>query len=341
MKRAAPLALAAALAAGCAHAPAPSPLALGALPPLAEPAARLVLIGDAGVDADQPSVLDEAQAWIAARPVATSVVFLGDNYYPTRADERVARVFARQRAVAPGGDAWFVPGNHEWHDRGVSFSDDLERARIDAIVAGSSATWRPEIGTLGPAAIEPAHARFRVLAIDSEAWRSAAGRCALRAAACDDVRAAEARLAAALACATCPPAVVVAHHPLQTVGEHGGCGMSAMRRALEIGGQDLGTRAYEAYVASLRSALAAHPPLLFAAGHDHSLQFARDPALGAHLVSGAGAKRSAVCGAPGRAFSRAGFATLDFAGDGAAWLRVLALDDAGALQEVLRERLRP
>lgn len=340
MTRAAVLALAVGLAGGCAHAP-PSPLAPAALSPLAEPAARLVLIGDAGVEADRPSLLDEAQAWIAARPVPTTVVFLGDNYYPTRADERVAPVFARQRAVAPGDDALFVPGNHEWHDRGVSFSDDLERARIDAIVADSGATWRPEIGSLGPAAIEPPHARFRVLAIDSEAWRSASGRCAKRATDCGAVRAAEERLAAALACATCAPAVVVAHHPLQTVGEHGGCGASALRRALDVGGQDLGTRAYDAYVASLRRALAAHPPLLFAAGHDHSLQFARDPALGAHLVSGAGAKRSAVCGAPDRAFSRGGFATLDFASDGAAWLRVLAQDDAGALQEVLRERLRP
>lgn len=331
----------AALGISCAHQAGPTPLPTRELAPLRQPEARLVLIGDAGVTTTQPSVLDEAAAWLRANEAPTAVVFLGDNFYPKRADERVAVVFGRQREVAPGGDAFFVPGNHDWHDRGFRLFNHFDRARLDALAERSGAAWKPKDGALGPEQIEFPHGRFRVIAIDSEQWRLLAVQCEKSDAACAKLRGAELRLGELLACRECPPAIVVAHHPLRTDGEHGGCEMSWLRRALKIGGQDVASTTYQAYVASLTRALAAYPPLLFAAGHDHSLQFLRDDALGAQVVSGAGAKRSPVCGAPDSAWSRNGFMTVDFARGAAPLLRVFAQADDGALQEVLRKPLAP
>jgi hypothetical protein len=277
---------------------------------------------------------------LAEHPAPSEVVFLGDNFYPSHADERIAPVLERQLAVLPARErVHFVAGNHDWHDRGFRASRRFATERVAALAAAAGAQWQPPPGDLGPVAIAPAHGLYRVLAIDSERWRIAASQCARRGADCEARSAAEQRLAAALDCPGCAPAVVVAHHPLRTVGEHGGCEASWLRRHLQVGGQDLHTAAYQAYLASLGRALAAHPPLLYAAGHDHSLQLALDSAAVPHVVSGAGAKRSPVCGAPDASWSRNGFVALDFTRGAAPLVRVFAIDDDGALREVRRAPL--
>ncbi len=329
-------AVALAITAGCAHVSAPTPLPTAQLAPLPEPDQRLVLIGDAGVETSTASVLDEAAQWVEAGAAMTRVIFLGDNYYPHRIDERVA-ILGRQRDVRPG-HVTFVAGNHDWHPRGFRLFGHSEPERIRALAGAANESWEPSPGEL--LAVESGEP-YRVPALDSERWRLAAVACARASGACTELRAAEQALTVALACADCAPAIVVAHHPLQSVGEHGGCGMSWLRRVLKIGGQDLHAPAYQAYAESLRRALAPNPPLLFAAGHDHSLQFARDPALGAHLVSGAGAKRSPVCEGDGESWSRRGFAAVDFTPGRSPLLRVFAQADDGALLEVLREPLAP
>ncbi len=52
--------------------------------------------------------------------------------------------------------------------------------------------------------------------------------------------------------------------------------------------QDLGHRSYRAYRAIMAAAFAAHPPLIYAAGHDHSLQV---------IAGGGGARYALVSGA--------------------------------------------
>lgn len=333
-----------ALASASARASAPTPLPSALLAPLAEPEARLVLIGDAGAPPSEATVLDEAAAWIAQHAAPTDVVFLGDNYYPERTDERVEAVLGRQLGVLPSpGRVRFVAGNHDWYEHGYGRRGRFDRARIDTLAARAGALWQPPPGELGPALLELPELkdRVRVLAIDSERWRLAAAACEREQEQeqCAALRGAEEGLRDASARADAPRVIVVAHHPLRTVGEHGGCEISWLRRVLKIGGQDVHAPAYQAYIASLTRALRPHPPLLFAAGHDHSLQFARDAALGPQLVSGAGANRSPVCGAPGAAWSRNGFAAVDFRSGAAPLLRVFAQADDDSLQEVLREPL--
>jgi len=330
-----------ALASASAQASAPTPLPSAQLAPLPEPEARLVLIGDAGVPTSKATVLDEAAAWIAQHAAPTDVVFLGDDYYPRRADARVDAVLGRQLEVLPG-HVHFVAGNHDWYDRGYGLRGRAGRARIDTLAARAGALWQPPPGELGPAslALPDLKDRVRVLAIDSERWRLAAAACGREQEQCAALRDAETRLRDACASAGAPRVILVAHHPLRTVGEHGGCELSWLRRLLKIGGQDVLAPAYQAYIASLTRALRPHPPLLFAAGHDHSLQFMRDAELGPQLVSGGGANHTPVCGPPDAAWSRNGFAAVDFASDAAPLLRVFVQADDGSLQEVLREPLQ-
>ena len=333
----------AALGLACAHPVAFTPLPSLELAPLPEPEARLVLIGDAGtLPGNESSVLAQAKDWLRAHGAPTAVVFLGDNFYPERLDPNLADVLDPQRELVAGpGAVTFVPGNHDWHAHGFRLLNRFERSRIDALAAQVGNAWQPSPGELGPATIVFDHNLFRLIAIDSERWRIAAGACERAATQCPPLRDAEQRLAEALACEHCAPAVVVAHHPLRTVGEHGGCELSWLRGALKLGGQDVRTRPYQAYIASVSRALASRQPLLFAAGHDHSLQFVRDASIGAHVVSGAGANRSQVCGAPSSSWSRNGFVTVDFTRAAPPLLRVFARADDRALREVLREPLAP
>ena len=121
--------------------------------------------------------------------------------------------------------------------------------------------------------------------------------------------------------------VVVAHHPLRTGGPHGGWGrgfftsqLVRMAGGLGIEVHDLDTSAYRSMLKRLRPALAAEPPLVYAAGHDHSLQVieGRDTA-GTLVVSGAGSAKNVttVTAISGSLFAHAhaGFVVLDFYGD--------------------------
>ena len=121
--------------------------------------------------------------------------------------------------------------------------------------------------------------------------------------------------------------IVAAHHPLRTGGPHGGHGRGFFLRqlidladGLGINVHDVDADAYRRMVRKLRSALAAAPPLVYAAGHDHSLQVieGRD-AAGTLVVSGAGSTGNvtSVTAIAGTLFAHAhpGFIVLDFYGD--------------------------
>jgi hypothetical protein len=121
--------------------------------------------------------------------------------------------------------------------------------------------------------------------------------------------------------------VVVAHHPLRTGGPHGGWGrgffmnqLVGMAGGLGIEVHDTDAKAYRSMLRRLRPAFAAQPPLVYAAGHDHSLQVieGRDTA-GTLVVSGAGSAKNVttVTAISGMLFAHAhaGFVVLDFYGD--------------------------
>jgi hypothetical protein len=110
---------------------------------------------------------------------------------------------------------------------------------------------------------------------------------------------------------------VAAHHPLESYGAHNGAsfgaallkdlhwlrttlllplGLAAELAVPGIGAQDVYSWRYRAYRRALYAVFREQPIDLFAAGHDHNLQWIEieQPGVRAQLVSGSAAKRDAV-----------------------------------------------
>lgn len=312
------------LLAGCAgHAPPPTVAPV----PAADLSLSLFLIGDAGKPAPEGDpVLAELSRQGAGAPRASAIVFLGDNLYPrglpaADAPERakMERRLEAQIEVSrqSGLKAYFIPGNHDWARMGAEGWDAVRRSEeFIRERGGGLASQIPSGGCPGPESVDVGDA-FRLLLIDTEWWLHKPGfpkpvdpssTCAA-----DSEAEVTARLAGMLEQNGGRQVIVAGHHPLATAGEHGGHFPVTMHlfplravkkwlwiplpvlgsiypiaRANGITSQDLSGGANQRMREALGRAMAAHPPLLYAAGHDHNLQVFRGPFARYSVVSGAG-----------------------------------------------------
>jgi hypothetical protein len=163
--------------------------------------------------------------------------------------------------------------------------------------------------------------------------------------------------------------VMAEHHPLRSGGEHGGhfdlkyhlFPLTAIKpwlwiplpligslypaaRQQGISSQDIPSRAYQRLIAAFRRAMAAAPPALYAAGHDHNLQVLSGGLARRELVSGAGIYGHSGKAVPlgGTLFARraSGFARLDVPKAGRARLAVLEVDAEGGSREVFSTEVK-
>jgi hypothetical protein len=281
--------------------------------------ASLILIGDAGLpELDEPdSVFELLKREVARVPERTYVLFLGDNVYPSgvSADSigrrHAASVLCKQVNAARGAKLTiFVPGNHDHMGGGVDAV-----LREEAILRGfgdSRVVMCPQHGELGPVSI-PLGPTSALIVFDSQRWidHAAEKQSALL----------NSELASALREARGKRVVVASHHPLVTHGEHGGffdwqahlfAGTewkhwlwvpTPVLGSLYVGvrrsgfsKQDLSNSSNRSFRTELISAFADAPPLVYASGHEHTLQLFREPLTGSSkgdpatwlVVSGAG-----------------------------------------------------
>lgn len=309
----------------------------------------LFLIGDAG-EPDPREVgggapLDSLAVHAAEAPERTVIVFLGDNVYPDGipeegraewADAR-RRLEAQVRAVPRGARGIFVPGNHDWaHEEAYGlYSIRLQERMIGALAAGRDVRMLPGNGCPGPVPVDIG--RLRLIALDTQWWlheyivSDTAARCATTMGAVTaelrrQVRApGETRVV-----------VVAAHHPLMTGGEHGGyCGITGPFRRFAGRSQDVMSTKNRRMRDSLEAAFLANPPLVYAAGHDHSLQVLHGGrSVKRILVSGAGSAAKVSCAVRLRESlytspHRAGFMRVDILRDRGVLLRVYRYTSAG------------
>ena len=315
----------------------------------------IFLIGDAGEpDPRLPSVvLDSLHAQAAAVGRRGTILFLGDNVYPAGVaaplvaplvgsyPDALRRLDAQIRAVPSNGRGIFVPGNHDWADGGAggllgtaNASDGLYTVRREGEMVerrprnpNATVMMAPRNGCPGPTVIDSP--RVRLILLDTQWWLQnyivrdsisddPESGCATRTVP-DIVQAVKDSLRA-----TKPgqSVIVAGHHPLRTAGPHGGyCGAFAFFRRWASSNQDLFGRNYRMMRDSLNAALSTRPPLIFAAGHDHSLQVLRGRTSRYVLVSGAGSLGKGECAVRLRetiyvAQATSGFMRLDFtAGD--------------------------
>lgn len=353
------------------HAPAQLRPSLGENPGVqAPPDARLLFIGDAGGPAPN-EVLEALEASLREPPVAMAV-FLGDNVYPDGmpADGSPARAEAERRlraqlaaVLAAGATGIVVPGNHDWgspEEHGVHVL-----AREAAFVAregGGRVRFQPTAGCPGPDVVEVG-ATVRLVMLDTEWWlRVASAGAAPDSSAGRSCPASHDAVLDALGRAIAGGAgrrvIVVAHHPLVSVGAHGGRfgwrqhlfplvevhpslwvplpivgSLYPLGARLRRTVQELASPAYRRMRDAMDSVAVTHGAFAWVAGHEHNLQLSRTPRGLLHVVSGSGSRTRAAFVAPTSttlfAAQANGFVQLETWAGGRARLSVLTVDKRG------------
>ncbi len=312
---------------------------------------RVLLIGDAGAvrtDGADP-VLGTLRAHAEAAGPQSITVFLGDNVYPHGLPPAGDPDRARAEAILDAqidalrslpGRALFLPGNHDWKNSKAGGLQQLreQEAYLKARL-GSKGTFLPSGGFPGPAHLDLGE-RLRLVAIDTEWWLGQHERAEGEDADGTEVRD-DADFLVALSDevqrARSRRMLVVGHHPLFSNSNHAGVvsprkqlsppviGTIAafVRRSVGKSPQDLASSRYSALRLGLQRIFTQRDGLVYAAGHEHTLQYfpvRRQGALQHHLVSGSGSQSSYVTGGRGAAFTspERGFMVLTYFDDGSA-----------------------
>ena len=292
---------------------------------------RVILVGDTGEPVPDDPTLAAIGRWAAPQERA-AVVLLGDNLYPSglAADDRArGEAILRQQLAATSALRIFVPGNHDWGSSPQDWTGAHVVAQQEFVLAWpeGDVDFLPRDGCAGPAVrelLKPGDGLEQgvaVVAIDWMPWFSPVA---------DTSRCPDgdfgARIDAAFSALKRHFVIVVSHFPLRSGGIRAGFSRGfiidffidfyhLLRPRPPL---NLYNPQYMVLAKQVKDALARHRPLVYAAGHDHSLQiFEADEAARMHIVSGAGSagKVSPVTAVAGTIFAHAvpGFAVLDFA----------------------------
>lgn len=328
--------------------------------------ASIVLIGDAGEPArDSEPVLEAVRREIGSAGGRTTIVFLGDNIYPggmpdTGASdlEEAERRLGMQLDVvrATGASGVVVPGNHDWANGGQDGWAAVQRQeRYVRRVAPGRVVFAPSNGCPGPSVVNPAPG-VRLILLDTQWWLHNGPRPEGVASGCPASSESEVidSLRAALAGAGSGRAVVLAHHPLASGGPHSGHfdwkdhifplhnvvhwlwlplpiigSLYPVVRGAGVSPQDMPNGRNKAMRHAIERALAEHPPLIYASGHDHNLQVLKGTTADFLLVSGGGFYGRPYPVSPKRgtmfATSEKGFMRVDFLADGRVRLGVITV----------------
>lgn len=269
---------------------------------------RILLYGDAGESSLEPwqASLQRVAERASIGPGKTTVVALGDNIYytgyPRLEDgqkefdedqlEKISRLDAQlEIARRSGASLFIVPGNHDWLATELdSQAEHVIRYGIEHHAPVHFVPWRKGAEPI-PQAIDGDNASLVFL--DSE-WLLQAEDQQFDAA----LQHLDTELARIRAQSPEQLIVVTAHHPLETMGQHAGY-MTGFRYwffikliyAIFDVDQDIDHPRYQRMIAALRQVFARYPGVIYAAGHEHSLQVfgasaGESPAY--TLVSGAG-----------------------------------------------------
>lgn len=296
---------------------------------------RIILIGDAGEPKNGEPVLKTLGEWAKKYAEKTSIVFLGDNMYDQgltqkKRHEADAKL-GPQLAVVEASQAHglFIPGNHDWANSfkngydAIRAQEQFIQQRIGSRTEGALPVFLPSAGSPGPVALDlstTAHA-VRLIVLDTQWWLHKYRKPYEH----RDPFIADLKTLLM----TELPVIVVGHHPIKTYGSHRG----ALWKPISV--QDTNHKKYRNMIDHLNDAFSVSgagktPLLIYAAGHDHSLQVLKGRTTDYLLVSGAGSKRSKVKHGDDTLFAHGctpGFMVIDFLENGKVVLRVVETAD--------------
>ena len=318
------------------------------------------LIGDAGEPAqyEQEPTFLLLQSQLE-KDSNSSVVFLGDNIYhdglpepgtPERA-EAEKRINAQLDILKNyKGEAYFISGNHDWdYMRRDGLSQIRRQEEYIENYLNRGNTFVPNEGCPGPYYAK-LQSNVILLAMDSQWWlhkyEKPYGRCGD----CDaeDEQDFLVQMDDYMRNNQNKHILIVAHHPLISNGNHGGYynvldhvfPLRLIRDNLYIplpvlgslyplhrkfGGvdQDIPHYRYQRFKNEMLGVITKYDNVLFAAGHDHNLQYHRMEDSLNHIISGSGSKLNPVkMGGDDAVFidKERGFAAVKYYSNGEAWI---------------------
>ncbi|MBS7564953.1 metallophosphoesterase [Mucilaginibacter sp. Bleaf8] len=287
---------------------------------------RIVYIGDAGeLDPQQSGVLTHAANNIISGK--TSVVYLGDNIYPTgmglpgsREEEGTKKILQSQYQPMrqKGAPVYFIPGNHDWDRMGPKGMAKVKR-QWEYISEQKDSLLKvvPEDGCPGPYEIS-INKDLTIIAFDSEWWLYLFSKDNPNAD-CDCKTQDEVidRLKELLYKNRNKVILLSDHHPFQSYGHHGGAydildyffPLTSVKRSLYIPlpglgalypflranfatAEDQGHPLYRRMVQKIDAVFDGFPNVVHVSGHEHGLQFIKGRQM--QVVSGSGAKQAFV-----------------------------------------------
>jgi hypothetical protein len=332
---------------------------------------RIALLGDPGAvatDGTDP-ILQLLADWQQATGPLGTVVILGDNVYPTGlpAADDPSRPAAEKRLnvlldVLRGfpGRVVFLSGNHDWNKGRPDGYAYLLRQEAYIAEHLPSALYLPAAGAPGPVTVQLTEDVLLVV-LNTQWWVQNGARPAA------DPKEPFRQLHQILSANRHQRVVVAGHHPLYSNALHGGKftakqhvfplttvykrayvplpligSLLPLYRKVVGAAEDMAHPRYRKMRRRLLRVLGQFPNIIYAAGHDHNLQYFHRQG-GHYLVSGAGSK-TAFVQKGGRAtfvHEHKGFFSVDFYNNGEAWLRTLEPAPDHAAPEVFRQRLLP
>ena len=333
------------------------------------------LIGDGGkpaVDKQEP-VLKLLQKQILEAGANSSVTFLGDNIYPkglpdsssTEERKEAEKYIIEQMKILKDyqGKIVFIPGNHDWA-QGRSYGwQQMANQEVfieDFLQKGNVVL--PDNGCPGPVEL-PLNDDIVMLIVDTQWWLHQADKPGVEQA-CDAKTDSDFLTLVDDAVKRYPNKKIIfaAHHPLRSNGPHEGhfpgiehifpfarkkiffplpvLGSIYVGYRKYIGSiQDIPNVRYKQLRNVLFKVFKSHPNLIYAAGHDHNLQY-HSIDNWHHIVSGAGSKESHIARKPKAefAYSHKGFARIDFLDNGEAWLKFFIPEGEGQTGKVVFQK---
>ena len=335
---------------------------------------RILLIGDAGepsLDEREP-VLRAMEDKAALLPEKTVNIFLGDNIYPQgfnpgsdaenensirRIDEQI-KIMKNSRT-----EGIFIPGNHDWGD---GSSDGWERIKNEGKYIDR---YEPQIqilpksGCPGPAYKDYGNI-LRVIFIDTQWWLQDHNKPDTSNSGCYPVTKEGIinRIDSLIRTAGERIIIIAAHHPLNTFGEHGGYfdwkvhifPLRALNRFLwiplpvigslyplfRVAGlypQDTSNDLYKDLIEKMEKVISKYPNIIYASGHEHTLQILEGINNNIYLISGFGTSVHINNVSYGDksilSVLSPGFMQLDFLSDGKIRLGVYTVSENSELAE--------
>ncbi|MCB9230484.1 MAG: metallophosphoesterase [Bacteroidia bacterium] len=317
-----------------------------AIPPGDEQVAHTVfLVGDAGdakhgTESVVPS-LNLLQKELEAAGANSTLVWLGDNIYPIGLppEDHPGRAEAEYRIGVEleiskkfQGKTYFIPGNHDWNLSQPGGWDAVKREEAYLEKALGPDVFVPNDGCPGPTVVRLAPG-LTMVALDSE-WPLHKHEKPLEECGIHDEEGFYFALQDSLNEHSDDILLVTAHHPAFTNGNHGGqypwgfyagiiTSIYPLGRKLGASPQDQSHPLYKRYSNWLKSIFPDYERLVFAAGHEHSLQHWKKEGT-QYLVSGAGCKDSYCSKGRGSEFSHqhTGFMKLKMYQNQELWVEV-------------------